>query len=135
MAATQAIEGYGTILSTSTDGVTYTQRAEIRKIDQPGIEPKSLNASNLLSPGGWDEFLPGMIDAGEFTCEANWIKTEFNALLGLIGTVIWLKITFTTGSTFVCKGFITKQGQMIDMDDVIKMPVTFKLTGQPTFTP
>ena len=134
MAATQAIEGYGTLFATSSDGVTYTTRAEVRKISHPGLEIKSLNASNLSSPGGYDEFIPGMIDAGEFTMEQNWIKTEYNALLGLVGSVIWFKITFTTGSTFVCKGFVQKLGQEIDMDDVIKVPVTMKLTGQPTFT-
>jgi hypothetical protein len=127
-------EGYGTILSTSPDNVTYTPRAGVTKISGPNMDGKSLDASDLDSADGFMEFCPGMVDGGEIMAELNFKKTEVTAWYALVRTEFYAKITFTTGSTWVAQVFITKLGKETPHDDKITMSVTLKISGKPTWT-
>lgn len=132
-----AIEGYGTIFATSPDGVTYTGVAEVSKIGGPNMEGKWVDVTHLLSPNGWMEFIPSLVDAGEIKLELNWTKTQYNSVISSFrpATPLFMKITFTTGSTLVMQGGLKSAGLEIPKDDKITNQLTFKITTKPTFTP
>lgn len=75
MTASQAVIGYGTILQLSNAGspATYTGILEIRSISPPDIERDMIEVTHNESPGGWKEFLGGMIDGGEVGIELNFL--------------------------------------------------------------
>lgn len=132
---TQAIEGYGTDFQYSSNGSSYTSLAEVRKITGPGIKPKSIDATHLLSPSAHMEFICGIVDGGEVTLDLNWLKTVYAVVKDtLVRVVYFYKIVFTTGSTLVFQGFPTDIGPEIPTDDRISLAVTFKVTGKPVFT-
>lgn len=134
---TQAVEGYGSFIQYSTDGgSTYsTALTEVTDIKGPGEKGKSINATHLLSPNGYEEFIPGLVDGGEVKLDLTFVKATYNAVRALVRTTPLWKITFSQGSTIVFSGFLTEIDNQIPKEDRIKADVTLKVTGKPTFTP
>lgn len=133
---TLAVEGYGSFIQLSTDGGnTYTQYGEIIKIGLPGINGKVIEASHMASPSGWDEFIPGMVDAGELTVELNFTKAQFNSFISLFrSTNMFAKLGFSTGSLLVGACLMQKLGSEVPLKDRITATIGVKWTGKPVFT-
>ena len=107
----------------------------------------AIDKSTADSTGKAREFLAGMIDAGELTCNVNLDATALgnaNSLEAVYasGEVAAIKVvipassasTSLTAASFLCLGFVQNLGAEIPYDDKMMQPVTFKLTGVPTFT-
>src|ERR1700730_17704515 len=71
MNATQAGLAYGTLLQRS--GVTV---AEIVKITGPAMKADMKEASNMLSPNTYKEFIAGLREGGDVSFEGNYLPKE-----------------------------------------------------------
>ncbi len=137
MSASAAVEGYGSVFSTSPTDVTYTAAGEVSKISGPGIEGKWVDVSHLSSPSGWQEFIASLVDAGEIKLEMNFVKAQYALALAWFRTtsVQYFKIVFSQGSMFKFQGGLKSLGTETPKDDKISNTLTFKITGLPVFTP
>jgi hypothetical protein len=135
--ANEGISGYGATLSV-TNG-TATTLAQITKI---GCSPGGITDIDISTMSGlnkWKQFLPGMIEAGELTCEANLEDAQETKMLALVGvtgctwTVTFNDAVTATGSTFVCNGYLKPFGFEAPMDGApVSQTFTIKLSGKPT---
>lgn len=131
-----AMEGYGTIFGVSATGdAVFIDVAEVQKISGPSFEGKVIDVSHMLSPDGFDEFKPGMVDPGEIHVELSYTSDDAVLLYGLFRLNISVKITFTDTATWVANGFIKSFGTETPMNDRISCTAVFKVSGVPSFTP
>lgn len=146
--ASKASEGYGSILSRGTFTATaasseaFTAVAEVRNIDGPAGTGKSIDVSNMDSPNGFMEFVPGMWDDGKISVDLNMLQTEATNFIADKRTKRSWRITFpaAVGTTtnlpaMYNYGFIDEFSIGAPHDDRISMKVGIKLTGKGTFTP
>jgi len=145
------LQGHGAVLTFG--GVVTTPLTSgtsiignIITVSKGGGGRDAIDKSTADSTGKAREFLAGMIDAGEITCNVNLDATAAGVMNSLhtvyaSGTTAAVMITLpksattiTTAASFVCLGFVQNLGAEIPYDDKMTQPVTFKLTGVPTFT-
>jgi len=139
-----AIGGYGTVLKVRDGTNAYTTIGNIQSIDGPNQGRNSIDVSTMESTSRFREFLPGMLDAGELTCEMNYDGTAAgtaNALQTIYAstsTALEWHIAFndgTTPSSFACIGHVTALGFAVpSFDDKVSQSLSVKLTGVPTYT-
>src|SRR3990167_4756734 len=74
MAVTAALSGFGLVFSRGGTliGDAYTAIAEVIDFDLSGVTVGDLDASNMDSPNGFAESIPGMADLGSATFDLNW---------------------------------------------------------------
>jgi predicted secreted protein len=135
-----ANHGHGGILSFAATAI-----GNVLSISGPSITVDSLDISTMGSTGKEREFIPGMIDNGEITAELNYdgssggdanvlnaqvTATAAQALVIQFGD----HTTPTSASKFESSAFITALGAEIPFDGKVTQSVTFKLTGQKTYT-
>lgn len=134
---------YGTNLSYSANGSTYTDLTDIVSIDPPNISVGESETTVIDSTGAYKEFIPSWAEAGELSFTCRFAKAQYNTLVGFLRAVYYWKITFplisgeTTASTLVGQGFITEIGiteGSAESDDVYDVEVTIRYTGAVTFT-
>ena len=122
--------GVGTTLTFST----YT--AEIRSLDGFSISQDSVEKTNLASTGGWREFCPGLKDAGEVTIEVNFDpNTDVPHSIEDTLTITWpLFEGDSVPASWACEAHLSSYEPSATLEDTLSASVTFKLSGEPTFT-
>lgn len=134
MAATTAKIGFGVLLKRST-----TIIAELTDIVGPGYTRDTVEATHTESPNNYKEYLSGLMDAGEVTAELNFLSdaTQEQLLTDLNSTTaVSYNIVFPTPSaskTCTFNAFVTAWQPSAPIQDVMKVNVTFKITGKPTW--
>lgn len=141
---TTGIHGHGAVLSkcATTAFTTVTTYGQIVSIAGPNHSRDSIDISNMDSTAKWREFLTGIIDAGELSCEvvydgttiASGLKTEFTNPTAYWRVLVNDGTDAASCSSIYSAGFITALGHEIPFDDAIKQSVSIKLTGAPVFT-
>jgi len=141
--ATKATLAYGSTIEWSFDGgTTYVGFAEATAVVIPGVTPNYIDVTNLDSPNGFLEFIPGMKDAGEVTIPAN--RTP--ALMALVfqhmnaGTLVEFRITLTptsdqtvAGDIIEFSGYVSLPESSTNAPDAQTMEVAVKITGEVTY--
>jgi len=144
MAATAALSGFGTVLARggTAIGDAYTAIAEVMDINFSGTTVTKLDASNMDSPNGHEESIPGMAAIGEFTFDVNYnLDTATHETLQAdVETVpqtrrYW-KITFPPASSSVGNwiffGYVSKFIPKVPFNG--KMTATVGLQGSGKYT-
>ena len=136
------LHGHGTVL-TVNDGTSTTTVGNIISITGPNQARDPIDISTMDSTSKFREFIPGMLDAGEFTVEINYDGTAAgtaNALnIQKTATAHTWTITLDdagageTNSYWACSGFVTALGHAIPFDDKVTQSLTIKCTGVPTY--
>ena len=127
------------VLSNTTAVSNYTTIGNIGSIGGPSETKDSIEISTMDSTTKSREFIPGMLDAGEITCELNYdgaaagTGNDLNTLYLSTATDLEWVITFADTSSYHCVGFITALGHSIPYDDKVSQSVSIKLSGVPTF--
>jgi hypothetical protein len=140
-------------MSTANHGhgalVTFggTNIGNIVDINGPDQSVDSIDISTMESAGKAMEFIPGMIDNGEVSLALNFDgATDTSANAQLLQAQVTqtsaqaLVIQYgdhstpTNAAKFECSAFITGLGAVIPSKSKVDQNVTFKLTGQKTFT-
>jgi predicted secreted protein len=129
--ATQAIAGYGTIL---TRGVN--QIAELTSISGPSVSADSIDVTNFSSPNSYREFIRGFKDGGEVSLEGNFIAGDTDGQIGLMtdfeaGTVQSFVITLTNGTTWTFSAVVIKFETTEPFDSKVGFSCTLKVSGKP----
>ena len=124
--------GHGTSLA----GATHGDVALIQSIGGSDSTRASVDVTNFDSTSKWMEFIPGLLDGGEITCELLYDETVYDALdTRLVAAAEVWTITFPDASTFVATGFITALGKpSAGTGDALTFNLTIKITGVPVYT-
>lgn len=143
MAASEAQVGLGATFArrTSAAGVTpkvWTEIGEAVSITPANPSRESVDVTHLKSPNGTREHKPTLREPGELSVTFNYTP-ELRAILEdmfMDGDIDELQTTFPDGSTETAAGFLTSMPtDAIEVDGVMRMSCTFKLTGLPVFQP
>lgn len=139
-------KSYGTVLSYSANGSSYTALADIYSITPSTLECGDVKLTHLESTNYTHEYGAGWIEPGTIEFGGYFTKAQFNTLVGLLGATTdnyYWKVTFplisgeSNASTYVERGHLKKVGFdeiNIDDDGKITCPFSVKVTGKPTFT-
>ena len=145
MAVTAAKTGYATAmqLSNGASPAAYSTIAELLKVSGFGIERTVIEATNLLSPQEFKEFVFGMKTTKEFSLEVNYLPTSstqtglitnmlansdisdraWRLLLPDFGAVTKTATVITTTWTSTAHGYLT--GQSIKLTTTGTIPTGF----------
>jgi predicted secreted protein len=134
------------ILDTSVSPDTWTTVAEVGNITPPSYARDAQDATHTESTEGWREFIPGLKDGGEISCELNLVpdSNTMDMILEQFDSDVLtqVRILFADGvqtgnpppcSKFTCSGVVTGFKPEAPMDDKMKATLTFKVSGKPAF--
>ncbi len=137
--ATQAAIGHGSRFQMSDGGVpaVFTDIAEVTQITAPAFVRDVPDATHMLSPEKWREYIPGLRDPGEVSITMNFIPggTGQDQMISafqddvarmyrvdFIGTEFWDFYAY-------CIGFAPE----VPLDAKMTATARFKLTGKPIY--
>jgi predicted secreted protein len=133
------------ILDTSVSPETWTTVAEVRNITPPSYARDAQDATHTESTEGWREFIPGLKDAGDISCELNLVpdSNSMDLVLAQFNTdeLVQVRILFADGtqgavptcSRFTCNVVVTGFAMEAPLDDKMSATLTAKISGKPTF--
>jgi predicted secreted protein len=134
------------IFDTAASPDTWVTVAEVTNITPPQFARDAVDATHTESPEAWREFIPGLKDAGEMSCELNLAPDTATMDLALAqfnsDTLTQARILFADGtqtgpsptcSRFTCSGVVTGFPLAAPMDDKMSATITLKISGKPTF--
>jgi predicted secreted protein len=146
---TQASIGHSNLFqihNTAVSPAVWTTIAEVGNITPPSFARDAQDATHTESTEGWREFIPGLKDAGELSCELNLVPDSDTMDLILdqfdSDSLTEVRILFADGtqtgpsptcSRFTCFGIVTGFPLQAPMDDKMTATVTIKISGKPTF--
>jgi hypothetical protein len=130
----------GTQFLRSPDGVTYTKFAEVIKIDNSGMKADLADVTNMDSTSSFKEFLPTLLDAGEFKLDLNFINTDAiqNDLMTDFTnqTLLSWRVQFPAArGKMEFQGYVTQVDTSLEVTKQAMRTVTVKVTGPITWTP
>lgn len=112
--------------------------AEVKNINWTGRARDLAEVTNMDSDGAYKEWISTFKDGGEVSLDLNWIRDEYDDLIGDLESddPQDYQIIFgdTTATEFDFSAFVTNIDIQSSMDDAVLCTVTFKITGQPTMT-
>jgi predicted secreted protein len=135
MAAGTGFLGYGSVLKKGS-----TVIGEITGISGPSLSTDAVDITHMESPSGIREFVAGLVDLGEVTCELN-MEAAGTSIATLVTdakartiTEYTILVVGSAASTFVFQAFINALEFGIPIDDKATASVGLKLTSTLTFT-
>jgi|ERR1700682_3904043 len=141
MPPTLAVIGYGALLQREIDGFpgTWATVTETIKLAGPAQKMDMKEATNLLSPATYKEFIAGLRDGGTIAFEGTYIpkdavqarlRADFDA-----GTLKkWQIILPSALGTWAVSGFVADISPTLPLADRMTYSCTIKITGQPILT-
>jgi len=141
MATNQRIV-YGASSKWGTDGLAYTDIPECKAIAVPNTEVEYQDATHLLSPGGFREYVPGLKDAGEVTIPCGYSSAGYALAEQYLadGTLVYFQTTMpaesaqASGDVFAFTGYVRPVLETNEVGDIISMDIVIRISGEPTFT-
>jgi predicted secreted protein len=134
------------IFDTGVSPSAWTTVAEVVNITPPSFARDAQDATHTESTEAWREFIPGLKDGGEISCELNLVPDSDTMDLVLAqfdsDDLTQARILFADGnqtggaptcSRFTCSGIITGFPLEAPMDDKMSATITVKISGKPTF--
>lgn len=144
MPASNAISAFGTrFLAGDGGGVeVFTDIAEIRDIDGPGVMTDTTETTQHLSPDATKEYLPTLKDLDDISFELGFVPTDptHDLTTGMLKD--WFdrtrrnyRIIFPDGTTWGLTGFVTGFKIQAQLANSLIANATIKLTGGITEIP
>jgi predicted secreted protein len=130
MSASGAKSGFGTTLSV---GGAIT---EVVSVGGPKQTRTAIDVTHMASDNGYREFIGGLVDGGEVTCELNFIKSVATTLTGFL-TAVAQSCTIVLGGslgTFTFTALVTGYELQSEIDDKVTASLTLKVTGKPVLS-
>lgn len=123
--ASSGVAAFGTSISPSA--------GEITNITGPGISVDEVEITNHSSSDDCKEFVPGLIDGGEFSVEGNLTSTVVTGVYDdlLARTSKSYTITFPNGMTWTFTGYPKSFETDSPVDGKLGFSATFRVTGKP----
>lgn len=121
------------------NGSIFVTIAEATNISGPELERETIDVTSHDSPNRFKEWVGGLVDGGEVTFEVNWdpadhasLKLDFADPLPRQYRIL---LPTPPGGNWTFSGFITGMGHEYPHDDKMSADFTFKISGDPVFTP
>lgn len=131
-----AVSAQGVKVQRSTDGIVYSDIAEVADVGGPDESVDQIECTHLGSTG--KEFIGGLKDGGEVQCEANAISSDSQqrSLYSDFqsSTKRYYKILCPDGEAHAFQAIITKHGRKFGANAVRKVNFTLKISGAVTPT-
>lgn len=132
---TDATIGHNTLFQRDPGTAVYATLAEVLSITPPNLARDTIDATHMLSPDRYREFISGLRDGGEATIELNFIAGG-TAMTFLIAdynnnSSVPYKIVFPNTVSWSFSAFVTAISPEAPLDDKMTASVTFKITGKP----
>ena len=140
---TDAISSFGTLLKIGGGGTAeqFTTIAEVRDISGPPLGLGTEEVTSQSSPGGWREFVPTLLEAGEVTFDLNFVPTDptHSYSAGLIDDMVSrtlrnFELVFpdTGATTWAFAAYVTGVEPDEPVEGALAASVTLTISGQPT---
>lgn len=129
--------GYGASVGTRTLGGmgAYTLVTGVTNIVVPALETELVENTHLTSTGRIRTFVPGMVNAGQWSFECNATPAQYATLKAFRGVEREVQITWPDTSTAEFNStFVKIEHSPLNMD-LMKITVTGQVSGEVTFTP
>lgn len=124
----------GTAFQHSPDGTTYTTVAELLKIEGSGSKADLADVTNMDSSSSFKEYLATLVDAGEFSIDANFIPG--NATQKVLDTDFaaqtngYYKVVLPGSlGNMTFRGFVSNTDYMLPIDKQGTRAFKIKVTG------
>jgi len=119
------------------DGGSYVNMAGARNIGYPSATPDELDITQYGVAGDFDSFQAGMISAGEFTVEMQYLASEYDKYLNLMfnKTLNEFLIAFKTETgykEYTFKAYISQMPITCVVTEIMTYEITLQLTGEIT---
>lgn len=117
------------------EGSSYVNMAGARNIGYPSASPDELDVTQYGVAGDFDSFQAGMISAGEFTVEMQYLASEYDKYLNLMfnKTLNVFLIAFKTDTgykEYTFKAYISQMPITCVVTEVMTYEITLQLTGE-----
>ena len=138
--ANNADIGFGVLFQSGNGAVPeiFITLYGVTNIKPPAISRDTSDTTHEQSPGGYREFIGGLVDGGEVSLDLNYIPggPSTAALLAEFDLPNPLnlknrRITFTDGSYWAFAAILTAHEPDTPIDDKMALSVTFKVSGKP----
>jgi len=134
--ATKILIGKDTRLCIKENG-SYVNMAGARNIGYPSATPEELDITQYSVAGDFDSFQAGMISAGEFTVEMQYLASEYDKYLNLMfnKTLNEFLIAFKTETgykEYTFNAYISQMPINCVVTEIITYEITLQLTGEIT---
>lgn len=140
---TNAKIGHGALfkIENSASPPVLTTVGEITSITMPSISRDAVDVTHSESPEKWREFIAGLKDGGEVSCELNFVPGAAGTTLLMaqldVDTVSVCEISlpmFATAYKWSFNAILTGFDPQAPIAEKQVATVTFKVTGKPTLT-
>lgn len=131
--------GFGTRFERGdgSDPEEFTLIGEATDIDGPEQDRDTIETTSHDSPGGFREFVGGLIDGGDVSFEVRYDPELHNILQDDFEDPqprnYRIVLPDPPGGTWNFSGFITNMGMAFPMEDAMSCSFTFKVSGKPEF--
>lgn len=130
---------FGTQFQREEPAGVFMTIGEATSISGPGLSRTTIDVTSHDSVNRFMEYVGGLIDPGEVTFEVNWDPAIHTALIPDFQDPLprGYRILFPTppGGQFDFAAFITEMSHEFPHDDKMSADFTFKISGEPIFTP
>ncbi len=137
-------DAFGTQLrraTTLSPGTVFETIANVTSIGGPERTRETIDVTAHDSPDGWMEFIGGLKDGGELTCEINYdpaeathdIDDDFDDTTPRNWQIVILPET-EDEHTWALSGILTNLGDEFPYDDKMARSMTIKVSGKPVLT-
>lgn len=140
MSASQAKAGYGSLLKIGNGASpeVFSTILENVNIDPPFDAADIIEVTNHDSPGGYKEFTPTLLDAGEISGEGNFVfdSTQTSvrtALTGKTRTNFQFVVPLSTPKTCSFAAIVTQWAPKTPLKDRMTYQFKLRVTGQPSW--
>lgn len=125
-------DGFGTQLQRFNDS-TFVAIASLTSISGPGLSRETIDVTAHDSPDGWMEFLGGLKDGGEVSCDANRRPAVHDLLIADFEDTDprTYRIEWPSGAAWTFDGILTGYEADSPYDDKLSVSLTWKVTGKP----
>ena len=136
MAASAAVNGFGTIFAYESAASTYTAFGEVLNVTPPSWNRETIDATHMASDDSYREHIASLFSAGECVVTLNYIEAGMTLLQTIIGAGLEsFKITIPGASTIIFNAIPTGVKMSdLQIDDKVTVELTLQPTGKPTFT-
>lgn len=134
------LDGFGTRLSRgngATPTELFSDLAGVTNISGPGISREVLDVSAHDSPNQYREFLGGIKDPGEVSCDVNYNPTVHDVFVDDLDDEDPRNyhLTFPDGTVWEFPAILTGFEPTAPFDDKLSASITFKVSGKPVIVP
>ena len=132
--ASSGTKGYGSKLYYgATSGAITTPIGQILDSNAPEEQADDIEITNSDSTAGYKEYIPGLIDGGEYSTEVIYTTAIETTLRSLVAVQKWFKLTLPDNHTYTWYGYVKSLGTSVPVNDAIKSSITIKASGKPVY--